>query len=423
MKTHPISRRRFLVGCSAAIASLAGARLTSLAFAAEEPSNEEILIVLFLRGGCDGLSIVPPISGSDRGYYESSRPVLKIPSSGENAALPLDDRFGLHPAAAPLFELYQDKHLAIIHAAGLTSDTRSHFDAMEYMERGTPDNKTTTTGWITRHLRSTQNLPEEILLPALAVGSLTPTSFLGSREVVAMTSPDDMSFIGNWQYANAQRAALRRMYDGDTWLHQAGLRTLDAVDIIEAADPGTYAPEHGAVYPEGEFGDNLQVVAQMIKQQLGLRIATVDLGGWDTHEDQGYGAQGYFSAMLTQLAQGLHAFYTDLDNGGNDNPAKKLTIVVMSEFGRRLRENAAAGTDHGHGNVMMVLGGSVNGGQVYGQWPGLHTDQLYDHADVAVTTDYRQVLSEILIRRLGNPQLGEVFPNYRDYSPLGIVEG
>lgn len=424
MRSRLITRRQFLVGCSAAIASLAGARLTSLAFAhPNSSSTADTLVVVFLRGGCDGLNIVPPLADPDRRYYEQARPELKLPITGPNATLPLDDHFGLHPAAAPLFELYRERKLAIVHAAGLTTDTRSHFDAMEFIERGTPGNKTTTTGWLTRHLQSATDLPDTVFMPVLAVGNLQPSSLLASRETVAMTSPGEFDFLGHWRWVDAQRAALRRLYAGDGWLYQAGLRTLDAVDIIEAAAPEDYTPANGARYPEGEFGNHLQVVAQMIKLNLGLRVATVDLGGWDTHEGQGTGAGGYFATLLGELAQGLHALYTDLDGSGTASPAQRLTVVVMSEFGRRLQENAAAGTDHGHGNVMVLLGGEVNGGRVYGVWPGLHAEQLYDHADLAVTTDYRRVLSEILIRRLGNPNLGFVFPGYRDYTPLGIVRG
>ncbi len=426
MLERKITRRGFLAGCSTAIAALAGSQLTSLAFAAppaREANNADTLVVIFLRGGSDGLSMVAPRSGPDRGYYEIARPMLKLPVSGENALLPLDDRFGLHPFAAPMHELYQAGKLAIIHAAGLTSDTRSHFDAMAYMELGTPGKKHTANGWLTRHLLTAGNLPPEIIMPVLAAGGQQPDSLLGSRETIAMASPDEFSLIANWQFRYQLRAQLRSLYAGSSLLELVGQETLDAIDIIETADPENYTPANGAQYPQGDFGDNLQVIAQMIKLRLGLRVATVDLGGWDTHERQAWDVEGYFANLFQELARGLHAFYTDLDSGGDDNPAQRLTVVVMSEFGRRLRENAARGTDHGHGNVMFVMGGHVNGGQVYGDWPGLHNDQLYQHADLAITTDYRRVLSEILIRRLGNPNLGAVFPGYEDYRPLGVVQG
>ena len=417
------TRRGFLVGCSAAIASMSGGLSFTAFGSAEDEPNQDILVVVFFRGGMDGLSVVPPIDGDDRGYYLEQRPDIQIPTSGETAAINLDDHFGLHPGAAPLYELYQDKRLAIVHAAGLTSNTRSHFDAMQYIELGTPDSKSSTTGWLTRHLQSAANLPEEIIMPTMAVGSLQPTSLAGSRDSIGLTSPGSFSLNGNWYYEDWQRLALRQMYTGTSWLHEAGIQTLNAVDVIEWSNPGNYTPGNGATYPNSGFGRDLQAVAQMIKLQLGLRVATVDLGGWDTHESQGDNAGGYFANKMGDLGSGLNAFYTDLADFNGVDHTKRLTLVVMSEFGRSFAQNASRGTDHGHGNVMFVMGGTVNGGKVYGQWPGLGPDALYDHRDLDVTTDYRRVLSEILIRRLGNPKLGQIFPKYDGYEPLGIVQG
>lgn len=428
MSEVTLTRRGFMVGCSAAVAAMAGARVNYVALGnpADEP-GQEILIVVSLRGGCDGLSLVPPVSGADRGHYEAARPQLQIPTSGGSAALPIGllsnaVELGLHPAAAPLVELFQAGHLAVVHAAGLTSDTRSHFDAMEYMERGTPGSKSTPSGWLARHLQSAEALPPDLAIPALAAGTLPPTSLEASAGAVAMNHPNDFSFYGHWRWADTQRAAIRRMYDRQGWLHEAATRTLDAVDLFDAADPGNYSPANGALYPGGSFGDQLQLIAQLVKLQLGIRVATVELGSWDTHEYQGTSGAGYFGDMVGQLAQGMHAFYTDMDGAGSQNYASRITMVVMSEFGRRLRENNSQGTDHGHGNVMFVLGGGVNGG-LFGSWPGLEAASLYDGQDLAITTDYRQVLSEILIRRMANNQLGTVFPGYANYNPLGVVQG
>jgi uncharacterized protein (DUF1501 family) len=323
---------------------------------------------------------------------------------------------------APLQGLYQDGNLAFIHAAGLTSDTRSHFDAMQYMELGTPGAKNTSTGWITRHMNTAPDFPQSILFPALSAGYEQVNSMLGSREAVTMSDPEQFAFEGHWHYADLQKLALRQMYDGDHWLFEAGTRTLNAVDIIENLASG-YVPANGAIYPEGEFGDQLKTIAQMIKENIGLRVACIDLGGWDTHENQGNGSDGYLAGLLDELARGLSAFYTDLDGVGSDYYANRTTFVGMSEFGRRFKENANNGTDHGRGGIMMIMGGNVNGGEVYGSWPGLRTDQLYDRADLAVTTDYRQILSEILIRRFANPYLGIIFPGYEEYQPLGVVSG
>jgi uncharacterized protein (DUF1501 family) len=281
----------------------------------------------------------------------------------------------------------------------------------------------TSSGWLTRHLQSAPNLPPEIIMPSLSVGGMQALSLLASYETINLSSPDQFSLnIGPWAWQSAQRSALRHLYQsGSSWLHQAGLQALDAVDIIELYAGGDYVPGNGAVYPDTWFGDNLKTIAQMTKLDLGLRVATLDLGGWDTHENQGNGAGGMFSGLVSELAQGLGALYTDLDGAGPANYTHRLTVVVMSEFGRRFFENPDGGTDHGHGNNMLVLSGNALGG-LKGTWPGLAEGQLSDD-DVAVTTDFRRVLSEILIRRLGNPNLASIFPGYGGYTPLGVVSG
>ncbi|MEL7061018.1 MAG: DUF1501 domain-containing protein, partial [Acidobacteriota bacterium] len=249
-------------------------------------------------------------------------------------------------------------------------------------------------------------------------------SLLGSTETVNLNDPSSFN-IGNgpWRWRDAQRTALREIYQqSGSWLHGGGLQALDAMDIVNLNINGGYIPENGAVYPDHEFGEQLQVLAQMIKLDLGLQVATVDLGGWDTHDAQGDGSNGYFADLVAELAGGLGAFYQDLDGGGSQNHASRVTVVVQSEFGRELYENGDAGTEHGYGNLMLVLGGNVNGG-FHGQFPGLAPGQLVDETDLGVTTDYRQILSEILVRRQGNAALDVIFPNYQGYEPLGIVQG
>lgn len=419
------NRRHFIIGGAAAAAGAAGAVRTRVAFGdPNDQINNELIVMVFLRGGMDGLSLVLPVGGSDRGHYESARSYLAVPNTGPDAALPLDGFLGLNPNAAPLHELYQAGHLGIVVAAGLNEANRSHFESMEFIERGTPGNSLTSTGWLARHLASASNLPSEITMPSVSVGSVQATSLLGNHETINISDPGQFNLqVGPWEWRSAQRVALRHLFSQDsTWLHQAGVQALDAVDIVELNSGGNYDPSNGAVYPSGSFGDHLQVVAQMTKLDLGLRVATIDLGGWDTHEGQGDDGQGYFGDHINDLAEGLKALYTDLDGNGANNYAGRTTVVVQSEFGRRLRENADHGTDHGHGNMMLVLGGNVNGG-VHGQWPGLANQQLYDGADLAVTTDFRRVLSEVLIRRMGNNKLGVVFPGYTEYQPLGVVSG
>jgi uncharacterized protein (DUF1501 family) len=425
MSKSKLSRRAFLTGSCATASGFLGSRLTSLSITpplAPEDEDHEILVVVFIRGGWDALNVLSPLSGDDRIYYETARPDLKVPTEGAEASLPLDGQFGLHPAMTPIYDLYQDGNLAFIHAAGLTSNTRSHFDAMLYMELGTPDQKNSSTGWLTRHIETAPGFPSSILFPTLAAGYGQPTSLLGSPDAVTMSDPDDFDLLGHWYLTDFQKVALRQMYDGDHWLFEAGTRSLNAMDIVDNLS-GNYIPANGAVYPEGEFGEQLTTIAQMIKEEVGLRTATIDIGGWDTHENQGSGSGGYLADQLDLLARGLLALYTDLNGTGSEDYASRLTLVGMSEFGRRFKQNANLGTDHGHGGVMFVLGGSVNGNQVFGQWPGLRNDQLYDRADLAITTDYRRILSEILIRRFANPYLGIIFPEYEDYEPIGVVSG
>src|SRR5579859_4871467 len=276
--------------------------------------------------------------------------------------------------------------------------------------------KSTGSGWVGRHLAS---LSEGGLLPAVAAGGALPTTLAGAPEAVSISAIDDFDLRGD----PFQKAALRHLYDGDTWLHTAGAQTFQAIDTIQRASSSRYEPANGAVYPNGGFGANLKTVAKLMKLGVGLRAATVDLGGWDTHQAEGEGSGGYLSHLVAELSDGLGALYTDLDGSDSPNYADRMTLVVVSEFGRRLSENASRGTDHGHGSGIFVLGGQVNGGRVISNWPGLQNEQLYDRADLAVTIDYRQVLGEILVRRLGNPRMAAVFPGYKDYQPLGIVRG
>jgi uncharacterized protein (DUF1501 family) len=406
-----MNRRKFMVGCSTAIAAMAGAQITSLTLANPETQGDT-LVVVFLRGGWDALNVMPPIDGKDRGYYEAARPFLKIPTSGKGAALKLTDAFGLHPAMEPLLELYQGRQLALVQATGMASDTRSHFDAMQFMELGTPGERSTTTGWITRHLQAAPLT--QTRLSSLSMDSAVAPSVLGSPSAVAMKDPKSFSLVDDADHRKRLINLLGSMYQGDTWIHAAGQRTLATLKVLEQLKP----KDNPAPYPKEEFSERLKTLAALLKQGLSLRVATVDLGGWDTHEYQGERSEGHFANLLAQLSGGLTAFYKDLDKAGL---TRRLSVVVMSEFGRRLSENASRGTDHGHGSAMMVLGGGVNGGKIYGSWPGLSPDQLYDRADLAATTDYRQVLGELLRFRQQNQRLDVVFPGFKPQGSLGIV--
>jgi uncharacterized protein (DUF1501 family) len=416
-----LSRRGFLVGCSSAIAGMAGARLGRVAFAANpaqaKSGSNDVLVVLFLRGGWDALSVLPPIDGPDRAIYEKARPKLKIPTSGDGAALKLAGPLGLHPKLEPLLDLYKSNKLAVVQATGLKHSTRSHFDAMEYMELGTPGNRSTTSGWITRHLQSKPG-NASVIVPAAGIRT-QQTALLGSNRAIAVDNLHDMR-LPDWDDTwKTQQSLLRKYYDGDDWLSSAGKQTFNALDLVgKAAPDDNYKPAGNAKYPDNELGNGLKSVARLVRADLGVQALSIDFGGWDTHEYQADGAGGHMPGLLSALANGLNAFYTDLDAAGM---SKRTTVVVMSEFGRRLSENESHGTDHGHGGAMFVLGGSVNGGKVYGSWPGLGDQQLFERTDLAITTDYRHVLSEIVTKRLGNPNLAQVFPGYTYEGGLGIV--
>jgi uncharacterized protein (DUF1501 family) len=415
-----LTRRSFLVGCSAAIAGMAGARLGHIAYAADPTQSkpgQDVLVMLFLRGGWDALSVLPPIDGPDRGFYEKARPHLKIPTKGDGAALKLSGPLGLHPRLAPLMDLYQSKKLAIVQAAGLNHDTRSHFDAMEYIELGTPGDRATTNGWITRHLGSKPG-SGSVIVPAVGINT-QQTALLGASKAIAVSNLNDMR-LPDWDDSwTLQQQLLRKYYGGEDWLSSAGKQTFNAVDLVRRAAPDdNYKPAGNAKYPEHELGNGLKSIARLIRADLGVQAMSIDFGGWDTHELQADGNNGHMPDMLSILGNGLSAFYTDLDAAG---VSKRATVVVMSEFGRRLTENESSGTDHGHGGAMFVLGGNVNGGKVYGSWPGLSDEQLFERTDLSITTDYRRVLSEIVSKRLGNPNIDKVFPGYKVESGLGIV--
>jgi uncharacterized protein (DUF1501 family) len=416
MADEKISRKDFLGQSGLNALALLGAGLVSTHFArlafGAGGAEGETLVVVFLRGACDGLSIAAPISGEDRALYEAARPTLAVPLSGEKAALRLDDRFGFHSSARGLHSLFQAKKLAVIHAAGLPSDSRSHFDAQLFMELGTPNRKNTGKGWIARYLEAlAPPVGKKIsCMDAIAVGNLLPTSLLAAPQVAVINNLNGFNLTGKPDVQLEQRIALRSMYEGSGWLSRYGTETLEAIDTLEGSRSDGYVPASGADYPKAEIGNRLKSLAQLIKMNLGLRVATVDMGGWDTHKGQ----EGKFSGNLSQLSEALLAFQADISG-------RNTTVIVMSEFGRRLKENASRGTDHGHGNIMMVLGERIHGGKVYGKWPGLKTEQLYDRADLAVTTDYRQVVTDVLLgsSRLAHGRVAEIFPGYT-HTSLGL---
>lgn len=416
-----LNRRDFLriAGASAAPLALPG-WTPRLAFApAGSPPSGDLLVCIFLRGGMDGLNAVIPHFES--AYYDA-RASLAIaePSSGNDAtAVELDDRFSLHPALRPLLDPYLAGQLAIVHAVGSPDPTHSHFDAMDYMERGTPGEKQLSTGWIARHMM-TAPWENDSPFRAVGIGAGLQASLRGPVPAAALQSVAEFHLPGDPQGVAVLQQTLSSLYrlPAEGLGHELGNQaatTLEALELLAGLDPANYQPAGAASYPEDDFGRALSQVALLAKAELGLEIACVDIGGWDTHVQQGAG-DGRMPQLMASLAAGLSAFHQDLGE-----KMKDVTVVTMSEFGRRLTENGGGGTDHGHGGVMFVLGGGIRGGKVYGDWPGLAPEDLYGPGDLAITVDFRQVLGEILQQRMGNDRLEQIFPEYSMGAFLGLA--
>lgn len=389
--------------------------------------RKKTLICIFQRGAVDGLSMVVPFG--ERGYYDSRRTIaIQAPGSGDGSALDLDGFFGLHPALTPLEELYRRSEMAIVHAVGSPHPTRSHFDAQDFMETGTPGVKSTREGWLNRVLQDTECAECEgrtlqnaaahaadhaagqvsmATVPSLRGVSMTsalPRVMQGNHPALAIPNLSEFGVHRDDEVGSAFRR-LYRTERGDA-VSAAAEEAFEAVRALEAIDPGSYEPTGGAQYPNGDFGRSLREIAQLVKADVGVEIAFVDLGGWDTHVRQG-GAQGQLAGRLGQLGEGIRALYDDLGDRMED-----VVILTMSEFGRTVAENGSGGTDHGHANCMLALGGSVKGGRILGDWPGLERELLYQGRDLAVTTDFRDVFSEVVSGHLGAAHLDRIFPGY-----------
>jgi uncharacterized protein (DUF1501 family) len=389
-----------LIGTSAIPAFLSRSVLAEVTTAA---ANHKKLIVLFQRGAADGLNIVVPYK--EKNYY-AMRPTIAIQ---EKDVLDLDGYFGLHPAMVAFKPLYDQGHLAIVHAAGSPDTTRSHFDAQDYMESGTPGVKVTADGWLNRALQAETVKGDSSAFRAVALGTQVPRTLQGRIPAIAVNNLADFSVGGKGPQTSPVSYAFQAMYDEstDAVLHGTGQETFEAVKMLKAADPAHYQPTVGVTYPNTPFGNSLKQIAQLLKANLGVEAAFSDIGGWDTHQNQG-NVNGQLANRLTEFSETIAAFWKDM---GAD--AKNVTLVTMSEFGRTARQNGTGGTDHGHANVMFVLGGQVKGGKVYGSWPGLEDEQLNEGRDLTVTTDFRRVLGEAAYKTLGARNLGLVFPGAR----------
>jgi len=418
----------------ALVARAAAGLAPRLAFAANDYSDN-ILVFVFQRGGIDGLSFLAPMDGhADRGHYNSLRVNgTRIPSASLQS---VGNGWGLHPAAAPLLDLWSDNSLAIVQAVGLPWANRSHFEAERYVELGTPGNRFTSTGWLTRHLQTATNLPETMLLPAVVTESTIRYSLLGNPSAVTLRYPTNFDLDSNY-FEEQQEATLAGIYGlGGDQLDVAGSQALTAQAIVEAIDWNGYVPSNGASYPVRlddanrvtSFGEEMRIIAQLIKENVQLKCAVTDIGGWDTHNEQGnLPVTGWFYDNVRDLSESLLAFFTDLDvpSPNGKTWAERTTLMVYSEFGRRAFDNADAGTDHGWGNNLVVAGGGVNGGQLYGAWPGLAEEALFQGADIWATTDYRTIFTECLLKRFHNDQIHQIFPGFtaEQYNPLGVFSG
>ncbi len=426
-----INRRAFVRNGSLALLALgippAFLRTPLLAeTAGRAAARKKTLICIFQRGAVDGLSMVVP--HGEAAYYASRRSIAVRRPGGAGGAIDLDGFFGLHPSLRPLHDLYGRKEMSIIHAVGSPSATRSHFDAQDYMESGTPDAKSTRDGWLNRVLTNTSCCGRTLAdgsahaadhavgqitvggvaaLRGIALGAELPRSLRGAHPALAIADLQKFGVGGGGD--SALEETFQRVYRTETndAVEGAAGDAFEAIRILKAANPLQYAPAAGVSYPGSAFGRSLRQIAQLIKSGVGVEVAFADVGGWDTHQAQG-GAEGQLARRLDDLARGIRALYDDLGDRMED-----VVLITMSEFGRTVRENGSGGTDHGHANCMMVMGGGVSGGRILGDWPGLEPEQLYDGRDLALTTDFRDVFAEVSSRHLGTADLAKVFPGYK----------
>jgi uncharacterized protein (DUF1501 family) len=372
----------------------------------ERRGKKKILICIFQRGAVDGLNMVVPFGDSE--YYNLRSNIAIAKPDKTDGAVNLDGYFGLHPSLKPFETLWNNKQLAVVHAAGSPDNTRSHFDAQDYMESGTPGNKGTRDGWLSRVLQTSAG-KNDSAFRAVSMTQQTPRSFLGKYPTIAMTNLADFS-IRAGIYTKSVQGGFENIYEQNSKdsLGETGKETFEAVNFLKQANPAQFKPENGAAYPNSPFGRSLRQIAQLIKADVGLEVAFTDTPGlnWDTHANQG-GARGQLANLLRDFGAAIAALATDLGARMDD-----VLILTMSEFGRTARQNGTGGTDHGHGNAMFLIGNSVKGGKVYGTWKGLKQSELNEGRDLAVTTDFRDVFGEIAQKHLGNKNLDKIFPNH-----------
>jgi uncharacterized protein (DUF1501 family) len=407
---NELSRREFLARTTAAaIVASTPAWLPQVTYAQTEDTTRDVIVSIFLRGGADGLSLVVPYGES---AYYTARPSIAVPrpdDASPNRALDLNGFFGLPPAMASLLPAFRAGHLLIVHATGSTDPSRSHFDAQAFMEIGIPGEREVNTGWLGRHLATKPPMKPDAALRALAFNYGLPLTLAGGPDTLPIPDPGNFGLSGTSSTRTQRLDWLANAFGSQPDpFRQSALNTQRTITQLSAIGISSYQPAGGAVYPTSSFGNALRSTAALIRGDVGVEAVQIDVGGWDTHSAQGP-VTGGMAGTMRSLADAIAAFHADML--GADR-LRRLTLVAMSEFGRNVRENGSQGTDHGHGNVMFVMGGSAAGGQVMTIWPGLASAQLYQQQDLQVTIDYRDILAEIVSRRLGNTQLDVVFPGY-----------
>lgn len=428
MRSSLVTRRSLVGGAmTSALAAWAGRSAladVTLTGKQDEAGKGDVIITVFLRGGMDGLSLIVPHGDDD--YYRA-RPTLALaaPKKGSGSVTDLDGFFGMHPsAAAALVPHFQEGRLAAVQAIGSSDQTRSHFEAMSAMERGLkgggPDYASgEASGWMARYLNATPPA-DPSPLRAVAFSHVMPDTLRGATDTSVLSTLAEYQLNAPETEAGRRYvASLHALYEkGADPASVSGREIQRVLKTLRSVDPANYKPANGALYPETHLGGGLRQVAILIKANVGLEAAFLDREGWDTHVAQG-GATGYLALGFQDVADSLAAFAKDMGQEGLTG----VTVIVQTEFGRRVRENSGLGTDHGRGSAMLLLGGSVNGGKVYGTWPGLALKTLEGPGDLRVTTDYRTVFAEVLSRRTprGEKSLAAIFPGWQKVPALGVV--
>jgi uncharacterized protein (DUF1501 family) len=422
---HELARRDFLMSAAGfGVAAILPSWLPRVVLAQSSNSARDIVVSVFLSGGTDGLSMVVPFADPD---YYTARPTLRIPQPDATSApaaqrvVALDNFFGFSPGMAPLKAAYDAGSLLVAHATGSVDNSRSHFDAQRYIEVGKPRDPRLASGWLGRHLATSTPLRSNAPLRALGLTSGLPQTLSGAPKTLPIPNPANFTIGGAGGTSNARAQWLATNYAPTVDPVAANaLDTTSTISLLQMVNFGGYRPENGAVYPNTGFGNALRSAAALIKADIGVEAIHAFNGGWDTHANQGPLPGGFMHNKMLELANTLAAFHADVIQG---TTAYGVTVVVISEFGRNVRENGTQGTDHGRGNVAFAMGKKIAGGRVLTNgWPGLARENLESGQDLRVTLDHRDLLAEIVQNRLGNPNLNVVFP---DYTPRmrGITKG